>query len=103
MNDARDGAYPLMAANETLSEASGQVVVSDVASGKKVYEGTFCVPANTKAQVALLPEQKGQGMYIIDYRVGDQTLRNHYLYGEPPYDLGQYRLWAEQAGLVPRE
>ena len=103
INDARDGAHPLMAANETLSEASGQVVVSDVASGKKVFEGTFSVPANGKAQVALLPEQEGQGMYIIDYRVGGQTLRNHYLYGEPPYDLGQYRLWAEQAGLVPRE
>ena len=103
INDARDGAHPLMAANETLSEASGQVVVSDVASGKKVYEGTFRVPANSKAQVALLPEQKGQGMYIIDYRVGDLALRNHYLYGEPPYDLAQYRLWAEQAGLVPRE
>lgn len=103
MNDARDGAYPLMAANETLSEASGQVVVCDVASGRKVYEGTFRVPANGKAQVALLPEQEGQGMYIIDYRVGGQTLRNHYLYGEPPYDLGQYRLWAEQAGLVPSE
>ena len=53
--------------------------------------------------MALLPEQKGQGMYIIDYRVGDLALRNHYLYGEPPYDLVQYRLWAEQAGLVPRE
>lgn len=101
INDAREGGYPLMAANETLHDAQGTVTVTDVATETTVYDGTFQVPANDKAQVALLPEQQGQGLYLIIYSTEGRTERNHYLYGKPPYDLTQYQAWMAAAGIVP--
>ncbi len=97
MNDAVGGNYPLVAANETLHDAEGSVSVTDVETGQTVFEGTFQVPANSKTQVASLPEQKGQGVYLITYKTNSETLRNHYLYGKPPYRLEKYREWMEKA------
>ena len=73
--------------------------VTDVASGKVVFKGKFSVPANGRTTIAELPVPAGQGLLLIEYETADGTFRNHYLYGEPPFDYPSYRSWIQKAGI----
>lgn len=100
MNDAQDGSYPLIVANDTLSPQSGSVSVVDVKSGKKVFEGRYNVAANGRALIASIPVEAGQGLYKISYTGRDgEALSNHYLYGEAPFDLKEYRSLLKKSKL----
>jgi len=96
MCDAESGRYPLVAVNDTREPVEGKVEVKDIASGKKVYSGKYNVPANSRQVIAGLPEQDGQGMYLITYTSPDGEHTNHYLYGTAPYDMKEYRGWLKK-------
>lgn len=92
MNDAEDGGYPLVVANDTREEASGKVTVTDVKTGSVVFKGDYEVPANGMKRITAIPERQGQGIFKISYTGrGGESLENHYLYGKAPYDLKEYR------------
>lgn len=99
INDAQNGYYPLIGTNDTRLIQKGHVTVTDIVSGKKIYTGTFTIPANAQIRIADLPEEKGRGMYLIDYEIGKRALRNHYLYGTPPFDLKTYKQWLRKAKI----
>lgn len=100
MNDARNGKYPLVAVNDTPEPVEGDICVTDVASGKKVYSGSFRVEKNGRTDIAFLPEKAGrQGVYLIAYKVNGKECRNHYLYGKAPFKLSEYREWMEKTGI----
>lgn len=99
INDPVDGEYQLKVDNNTLKDAEGKVTVKDITTGKTLYKGEFKSPANCAVKIAGIPVQKGQGMLLITYRVGDKELANHYLYGEPPYSLKDYKTWIKKTGI----
>lgn len=92
INDAVDGGYPLVVANDTRSDVSGTVSVTDVKTGNVVFKGSYEVAANGRKEIASLPQRQGQGIFKISYtgRAGER-LENHYLYGNAPFDLKEYR------------
>ncbi len=91
VNDPLDGSYPLVATNDTRSEASGTVRVTDVATGKEIYKGNYTVPANDRAEITRLSEREGQGIMLIEYTTPEGKRSNHYLYGSAPFKLTEYR------------
>lgn len=91
INDPVEGAYPLVATNDTRQCAGGHVTVTDVASGRKLFESDYTVPANARREIARIPEMEGQGMMLITYSTPEGELRNHYLYGKAPFKLDEYR------------
>lgn len=91
INDAEGGNYPLIGTNDTRNVQSGNVTVTDTSSGRKIYESTFRIPANQKVRIASLPEESGQGIYLIQYQIGNQKFMNHYLYGKAPFNLKEYK------------
>lgn len=99
VNDNADGSLVLKAVNDTRREAKGSVTVTDVESGRNIYQGNFTIPRNGKATVTQLTAPQGQGVYLIIYKVGGRTYGNHYLYGKPPYRLNSYRKWMEKTRL----
>lgn len=46
INDAQDNMHPLVAVNDTRQPAEGSVEVIDVASGDRIYKGSFSIEAN---------------------------------------------------------
>ena len=54
---------------------------------------------NGRTTIAELPVPAGQGLLLIEYETADGTFRNHYLYGEPPFDYPSYRTWIQKAGI----
>jgi len=91
--------YYLRVDNQTLKDAAGEVEVTDVESGKTVYKGKFSVDANSTALVKKISARKGQGMLLVKYTVNGKQLANHYLYGEPPYKLDDYKNWINKTGI----
>lgn len=98
LDAASDGRHPLVAVNDTRSEHTVNVVVTDIESRKRIYEGNIRIPSNGKCDVATLTGIEGQGMIKIAYRIdnGDEIV-NHYLYGQPPFCLKDYRKWLKKA------
>ena len=101
INDEEEGVLPLRAVNDSFVPAEGKVKVTDVESGKVIYNGKFSVGSNDRSLVAGLPVPHGQGVLLIEYETGGQKFRNHYLYGAPPFDFRTYQRWLKEAGLVP--
>ena len=99
VNDPVDGAYPLVAVNDTRHPAEGTVTVTDMATGREVFKGSYRVGANGREMIARLPVLEGQGMLLIRYEADGERFGNHYLYGEPPYDLKEYRNWLDKTKL----
>ena len=101
INDPVDNAYPLIVTNDTRIPQQGQVTVTDVATNKEIYKGGFDVPANGMNKIASLPLQKGQGILLIKYKVGQKEYSNHYLYGKAPFGLQEYKKLLKKTGLYP--
>ncbi len=92
---------PLKAVNDSMEPAEGKVKVTDVDSGKVLFKGKFSVDANGRSLVAGLPIPEGQGVLLIEYETAGQQLRNHYLYGEPPFNFAIYQKLMTKAGIIP--
>ena len=101
VSDPVDGRYPLVAVNDSLEPAQGSVRVTELASGRELYSGRYSVPANGRQTVAELPRQEGQGMLLIRYEHAGEARANHYLYGDPPFDLKAYLRLLGQTGIYP--
>ena len=91
IGDAEGKGHPLVVANDTRRAVSGTVSVTDIASGKRIYSGNYKVDPNGRTEVARLKRPSGQGIWLIRYTTPDGEQINHYLYGDPPFDLDSYR------------
>ena len=89
---AEDGR--LLAINDTLAPVKGRVKVVEAKDGRTVHEGDFTVGANGLAELTKL-EWTGQGLFRIEYVVGNETFKTHYLHGEPPFAWTDYRAWTK--------
>lgn len=99
MNDAKDGSYPLIVVNDTRRPSKGNVTVTDIATGKEIYKGSFTIDANDRVLIAKIPKMSGQGILLINYDAEGKKLANHYLYGEPPFKLNDYKSWLKKTNI----
>jgi beta-mannosidase len=99
MNDAVDGAYQLKAINDSRQDSKGKVTVTDVESGKVLYKGQFTVQSNGKTLIAAIPELTSQGVILMDCEIDGVNYKNHYLYGNPPFDYHKYCNWMKKTGI----
>lgn len=88
----------VVCANEPLKPATVSVKITDIESGKVLLTlDSAKIDANSVKTLAKLGELEGQGMLLIEYTVdGKRNLKNHYLYGKPPFKLSSYKLWAKK-------
>ena len=91
INDAKEGYHPLVAVNDTRKSVKGNVKVTDVVTGERIYSGDFAIEANGRVEITSLPERDGQGIMLIRYEIEGIQYANHYLYGKPPFNLAAYK------------
>jgi len=95
IGDAKDGLHRIMAVNDTREVRSGRVTVKDIGNGKILFSGTFKIPKNGKTCIGSIPEEQKQSVWLIDYTMGSEKFKNHYLSGNAPFNLQQYMSWSE--------
>jgi beta-mannosidase len=93
--EAEDGKHDIVASNATLATISGNVVLRDVDGGNVVFEAAFQAEANSATLIGMVAKSAVQGMWLIDWAADEKSGRSHYLCGEPPYALADYRCWLQ--------
>ena len=78
-----DGA--VFAVNDRLHAVKGHVRIADKATGKVAFDSDYDVPANAAKQIGNV-KWNGEGVLSIAWDTDGEKGRNHYLYGNVPYD-----------------
>jgi beta-mannosidase len=100
IGDPKNGKHPVIAVNDTREKKSGKVSVKDAGSGKVLFSGQFDIEPNGKTAIWAMDElTDSQGMWLIEYTVGDKKYTNHYLYGKAPFKLEEYKAWFSKLEL----
>lgn len=90
----------VLVVNDLLKPVNGHVVMTDVESGKVLFDGDFACGENAVAKVGAIG-LSGQGVVKIGYTADGGTFKSHYLYGGPgqryvgekKIDFADYRRW----------
>ena len=80
------------AVNDRRYPVKGHAKFTDKVSGRVLLECDYEVAANSKTQLGTVPYH-GQGLVTIEYVCDGESLRNHFLYGEPPFKWAQVKDW----------
>jgi len=92
----------LIAANDTREAIELRYSIRDVETDIVVIEGTGPAAPDDVTTLTTVPFSRGeQRFYVIEWESTHGSGKNHYLAGEPPFNLSQYLRWLEKANLYP--
>ena len=101
--EAEAGRHPLVVVNDTLTDARGHVVVSNLDTGQVLLESDYHVIPNGRATVGSIPSASHPEMWRIDWTAGNQHFQNHYLAGPRPYKLSDFKRWLKLLNMPIRQ
>jgi len=94
LSEAEDGVHTLIVVNDTLHPVAGEVEVTDADSGNQLLHAAFTVEPNGKSVAGSVPQVQQPAMWLIRWKLSDgSAFLNHYLAGNRPFLLEQYRRW----------
>jgi beta-mannosidase len=99
IGDLIDGKHPVVAVNDTREEKSGTVSVRDADSGEILFSSSFVIPVNGKTVIGNIAGKNDQSMWLIDYSIGKEKHSNHYLKGDAPFKLEDYKRWYKKLNI----
>jgi len=83
------------AVNDALRPVKGCAKFTDAEAGEVLLDvGEFVIPSNGKLALGKVPFA-GQGVILINATLDGKPYRNHFLYGEPPFN------WTKLRELIP--
>jgi len=100
IGDPIDGMHHIVAVNDTREEKSGTVVIHDADSGETIFSGSFVIPVNSKVLIGNIPDKHNQAMWLVDYTIGKEKYKNHYLAGTAPFKLDDYKRWYKKLNII---
>lgn len=101
LDEAMDKRHEAVVVNDTFSPVKLSAAIS--LDGAKRLTGEFTVPANGRLSLGHVPQTETPVFYLIEWIIGNETFRNHYLAGPRPFDLEQCCRWYNREGLLQVE
>lgn len=86
--------------NDTRSDKTISCKAIDIDSGEAIFEGTFIAYADQSTVVGQIPYVRNRQRFFTIRWEGDACGQNHYLAGQPPFELATYRAWLQKSGLL---
>ena len=86
--------------NDTRTDKSISCRVIDIDTGEAVLEGAFIAYADQSTVVGRIPYARNRQRFFTIRWEGDACGQNHYLAGQPPFELATYRAWLQKSGLL---
>lgn len=94
LSEPEAGLHSLIVVNDTLQPARGRVEVVDAESEQLLLAASYQVEPNGRAVVGAIPQTQQPALWLIQWREeGGREYLNHYLAGNRPFRLQQYREW----------
>ncbi len=100
--EPKDWHIKLMVSNDTKDKIDFTYTVTDITQGNRI----ICNGSNTAfpdecKEIAMLNYSMAEkGVYLIEWQAGEYSGKNHYLYGNTPFEFGDYVKWMKQADLL---
>jgi len=95
-------AQKIMACNGTRQDLALSYQVVDLETDAVVAEGQAIAYADASTELGTVPYSQGvHRCYLLRWSSDTGEGVNHYLAGNPPFDLDTYRGWMKKAGLLP--
>jgi beta-mannosidase len=89
----------IVLSNDTHLDRSIQCRIQDIDTGEILFDERIKAHADRATVIGQIPYLRNrQRFYLISWQ-GDVSGYNHYLAGQPPFDLAAYRTWLGQSGL----
>jgi beta-mannosidase len=94
LSEAENGVHTLIVVNDTLNPVEGEVQVTDADSGNQLLRCAFTIEPNGKSVTGSIPQVRQPSLWLIRWSIsGGGAFLNHYLAGDRPFQLDQYRRW----------
>jgi beta-mannosidase len=101
--EPKDWALPLFVSNDTGKSMQIQYKVSDIESKTQLCASECFVEANSARKIWETPYSMSEKrMYLIEWSAFGEAFINHYLSGQPSFDLQKYIALAKQGGIMQR-
>jgi beta-mannosidase len=89
----------VVVSNDTRYDRKVHLDITDVESGERVFEGEFTAYADAATVVGSIPYKRNlQRLFVLRWS-GEVAGQNHYLAGQPPFDLADYKKKLMASGL----
>ncbi len=92
IGEPQDGFAAVVGCNDTRTVARLEYGVRS-ADGRGFAEGEFEMPPGQNWQIARVPVPEGRRLYLLEWQVEGRRFGNHYVAGEAPLSLSEYREW----------
>ena len=90
--------------NDSREDASGHYRVWDADSGETLLEGDYAVKANENLEVGAIPVfHSGKRLFLMEWTANGRRCVNHYLQGQPPFSLAQYKSWLTKVAALQND
>jgi beta-mannosidase len=100
IGDGIDGRHPVVAVNDTRDPVNGLVIVKDADSGKTLFTAECNIQANGKSVIGYIQGSDKKAMWLVDYSLGAVSGSNHYLNGQAPFKLDDYKRWFKKLNII---
>lgn len=99
--EPENGWLCLVAANEYRNTVDISYRVTDITENREIISGNTMVKGFSSEIIEKIKfDQCNSHFYFIEWTVNGVNLKNHYLSGNPPFNVGEYVRCAKKCGLV---
>ena len=94
VSEPADNLHQICVVNDTPLLKKGSAVIRDATTGTVLFENTFTAMPNVVSVIGTIKQCFVSGMWLINSSIpGEVPMRNHYLVGNRPHRLLDYKIW----------
>lgn len=93
LQEPRRFSQNLVACNDTTEDMDIEFTVRDIDSDEVLLQGSAWIKADSVTQLGSIPSTPVQRFIRIEWTDAMGKAANHYLSGNPPFELNKYREW----------
>jgi len=99
LKEPSDWVQKIVVSNDTPTDACISVTIKDIDTNEIVFERDVTAPADSTTEIGDIRFLRSKQRFFIIEWTGQHSGTNHYLAGNPPFDLCIYRNWLLKSNL----
>jgi len=104
LKEYKNWQHELIACNDQRVEAVVKYTVKDVETEEVLLSGEKRIPQNSVSLVGNIPASMGdKRCLLIEFKNDSEYAWNHYISGNPPFKLDQYKNWQKKIVAILKQ
>ena len=99
LSEPAGGRQDVVVSNDTHHDLEVAFTIRDERTGAVVLDGSCLARADSVSPAGTIPVPTNQTLYGLTWHSDLGPARSHYLLGDPPFSLADYKRWTSRVGL----